>query len=217
MAEGMMAREARFVLHHAPRSRADRALWMLEEARADYAIVPHDLERRTQKEPGFLALNPLGKLPVLEDRGPEGSWRGVAVAESAGILAYLADTLPEAALAPAIGTPERAAYARWMAYGPSVLEPAFCDAAFPRAAEVPSSALGWPSFEEALAPVEATLASGGPWLLGARFSAADVLIGSFLQWLRAWGRLQAGPQVERYLGALEGRDALARARARGQA
>jgi glutathione S-transferase len=212
----MMAREARFLLHYSPRSRAERALWMLEEARADSAIVLHDLQRGTQKEPAFLALNPLGKLPVLEDRGPDGSWRGVAVAESAAILAYLADTLPEAGLAPAIGTPERAAYARWMAYCPGVLEPAFSDAAFPRTAEVPRSALGWPPFDEALAPVEAALAAG-PWLLGARFSAADVLIGSLLHWLRAWGRLRAGPHVERYLGALEGRDALARARARGQA
>ena len=101
---------ARFRLHHAPNTRASGSLWLLEEAGADYALVPHELAAGTQKQPAFLALNPQGKLPVLEDAGPAGDWRGVVVTEAGAIAAYLADALPEAGLAPAVGTPARALY-----------------------------------------------------------------------------------------------------------
>jgi glutathione S-transferase len=207
-------RPARFRLHHARNSRSARILWLLEEAGAAYELVRHDLSEGTQKRPDYLALNPAGKVPALEDLGPDGAWRDVVVTESAAICAYVADTLPEAALAPPIGTPGRAAYANWMAWCPGVLEPAFADLVFPRAAEAPRRSLGWPAYPEAEARLEAVLSAGGPWLLGDRFSAADILIGSMLQWLDAWGKLQSGEALRRYLGALEGRAALGRARIR---
>jgi len=203
----------RFVLHHAPQSRSDRIVWLMEEARASYEVVRHDLRRGTQKEPAFLAINPFGKVPAIEDRGPEGDWRGVVVTESEAICAYVADVLPDANLAPPVGSPLRAAYATWMSYCPSVLEPAFTDQVFPRAAEVPRSSIGWPEFPQALARIEQTLAGGGPYLLGDTFSAADVMVGSLLQWIVMWGKAEPGPAVARYLGALEAREAYRRARA----
>jgi glutathione S-transferase len=209
--------QPRFLLHHAPQSRSFRILWLLEEAGADYALLRHDLSRATQKAPAFLALNPFGKVPVLEDRGPDGEWRGVAITESAGICAYVADTLPGAGLAPAVGTPERAAYAGWMAYAGAVLEPAFADQVFPRAAPPPPSAIGWPDFAAAVARIEVALGAGGPFLLGARFSAADLMVGSMLRWVAGWGKLTPGPALAAYLGALEGRPALARAQAKDRA
>ncbi len=203
----------RFLLHHAPRTRASRILWLLEEAAAPYELVRHDLSSGTHKRPALLALNPFGKLPVLEDRGPDGAWQGVAVTESAAICAYVADALPAAGLAPAIGTPARAAYASWLAFGGSVLEPAFADLMFPRATTPPPQAIGWPDFAAAVARVEATLAAGGPWLLGAAFSAADLMVGSMLQWVVAWGKFSPGPAVTAYLQALAARPALVRAQA----
>ncbi|NOG70347.1 glutathione S-transferase family protein [Roseicella sp. DB1501] len=202
---------ARFRLHHAPRSRSGRALWMLEEAGAAYDIALHDLEQATQKQPGYLALNPAGKVPALEDRGLAGDWQGVVVTESAAICAYLADALPEAALAPPPGSPGRAAYADWMAWCPGVLEPAAADLVFPRAAPPPPRALGWPPFPETLARLDAPLGRG-PWLLGEGFTAADVLIGSMLLWLDGWGKLAEAPaSLRRYMAALEARPARQRA------
>jgi glutathione S-transferase len=202
---------ARFLLHHAKRSRSARILWLLEEAGVAYDLLRHDLEKGTQKDAAFLAVNPFGKLPALVDRGPDGSWQAV-VTESAAICAYLADALPETGLAPAIGTPDRAAYATWMAIGSGVLEPAFADLVFPRAEAPNAVGLGWPPFAQVQARVEATLA-GGPWLLGAAFSAADIMVGGMMQWAVGWGKATAGPNLARYLAALDARPALARARA----
>lgn len=207
-----MASAPRFRLHHAPRSRAFRILWMLEECGADHERVPHDLRRGTQKAPDFLAINPDGKLPVLEDRGPAGDWTGVAVTESLAICAYLADATGR--LAPAVGTPARAIYETFLAYGGTALEPAMADLAFPRAALPPALSLGWPPFAEAVARVERQIAaSGGPYLLGADFTAADVMSGGLLRFAAAFGVLKPGPVAAGYLAALEARPAMTRARA----
>jgi glutathione S-transferase len=209
-----MTTTPRFTLHHAPRSRSRRILWLLEEAGVPFDIATHDLSKATHKDPAYLALNPAGKVPALIDHGPAGDWRpGVVVTESAAICAYVADSVPEAGLAPPVGSPERAAYATWLGYCPSVLEPAFADAVFPRSVEAPASALGWPSFATALQRVETALQEGGPYLLGARFSAADVLIGSLLQWLQAWGKLPETAAVSAYLDRLAERPAFQRAQA----
>jgi glutathione S-transferase len=203
---------SRFLLHHAPKSRGFRILWMLEELGADYAVAPHDLERGTQKTPGFLAINPDGKLPALEDRGPDGDWTGVVVTESAAICAYLADAMP-GILAPAVGIPARAAYQTFLAYGAAVLEPALADQAFPRAAPAPPRALGWPEFPAAVQRVEQQLAaSGGPYLLGQYLSAADLMVGCMLQWVSDWGMLTPSPAIASYIAALDARPALAQAR-----
>ncbi|WP_439598418.1 glutathione S-transferase family protein [Falsiroseomonas sp.] len=204
----------RFLLHFAPKTRAFRILWLLEEFGADFALIQHDLDAGTHKRPEFLAINPDGKLPVLEDRGPAGDWTGVVVSESLGICAYL-DELHPGLLSPPPGNPERALYQTLMAYGAGVLEPALADKAFPRAEPPPARALGWPDFATALARIERQIqASGGPFLLGAALSTADVLIGSTLQYVTAWGMLTPSPVLASYLAALEARPALAAARAR---
>ena len=205
----------RFTLHHAPRSRSARALWLLEEAQVPYDVALHDLQQASQKDAAYLAVNPAGKVPALVDRGPDGTWSAV-VTESAAICAYVADALPESHLAPAISSPLRGAYMTWLAYCPGVLEPAFADLVFARVAEPPRSALGWPPFEAVIDRLEQALQTG-PWLLGDTFSAADVLIGSMLQWLDAWGKLPPREAVPRYLHALASRPALLRAQAKDAA
>lgn len=200
---------ARFVLHHSPRTRSASIHWLLEEAGVPFEIVHHSLERGTHKAPEFLAINPHGKLPALVDRGPDGTWSAV-VTESGAICAYVADLVSEAKLAPAIGTPERAAYAFWMAYRPGVIEPALMDMMFPRQDTPEPRMVGWPPFAEALDRIEQTLAAGGPWLLGSQFTAADIMVGSMLHWLHAWGKLPHRPSVARYIEAIAARPALKR-------
>ena len=202
---------ARFRLHHAPNTRASGTLWLLEEAGADYALVPHELSAGTHKTPTFLALNPQGKLPVLEDAGPAGDWTGVIVTEAAAIAAYLADALPEAGLAPAPGTRGRALYATAMLYSNAVMEPALMDKVSPRAQAPDPRMVGWPSFAEAVARVDGWL-QAGPWLLGETFSAADVVLGGGLAWYVGWRMLEPTPAIARYVDALNARPARLRAR-----
>jgi glutathione S-transferase len=202
----------RFVLHYAPRSRAFRILWLLEEARAPYELAVYDLQKGTHKDRSYLAVNPDGKVPALVDRGPRGDW-SVIVTESAAISTYVADACPEAALAPALSSPERGPYLTWLVYCSAALEPAFADFMFPRQKEAPRSAVGWPSYDATLERIERAL-ERGPWLLGDHFSAADIMLGSMLQWLSAWGKLPDGAASTRYLAALQQRDGLMRAQAK---
>ncbi len=189
---------ARFVLHHHPRSRSQRIRWLLEETGAPYEIEPHDLEGGSHKRPEFLRLNPDGKLPTLIDRGPDGSAEAV-VTESAAILLHVADAYPEAGLAPAPGSAERGPYLTWVCYAAAALEPALTDAVFPRAEAPPAMALGWPPFDKALDRVLGGL-QPGPWLMGESFSAADVMVGALLGWIRSWGKL---PEPERFSAYLD--------------
>jgi len=201
----------RFVLHYAPRSRAFRILWLLEEARAAYEIVLYDLQKGTHKDSAYLAVNPDGKVPALIDRGPRGDW-SVTITESAAISTYLADACPEAGLAPALNSPERGPYLTWLVYCSAALEPAFADFMFPRQKEIPRSTVGWPSYDKTLDRIERAL-DRGPWLLGDHFSAADVMLGSMLQWLSAWGKLPSRAALDRYLSSLDLREGLKRAQA----
>jgi glutathione S-transferase len=199
----------RFTLHHAPRSRSSRILWLLEEAGAPYTLAVHDLQKATHKDAGYLAVNPAGKVPALVDHGPDGSW-SVVVTESSAICNYVADAWPDAGLAPPIGSPLRGPYLTWLAFSPGVIEPAFADMMFPRAAEPPASSIGWARFDAVVDRLDTAL-ERGPWLLGDTFSAADVLVGSMLQWLHAWGKLPARDHLLRYLKALGERPANQRA------
>ncbi|GLK77008.1 glutathione S-transferase [Methylopila jiangsuensis] len=200
---------ARFVLHYNPRSRAQRIRWLLEEAGAPYDLARHDFAARTHKAPEFLALNPDGKLPTLVDRGPDGAGSTV-VTESAAIVLHVADACPEAGLAPAIGDPARGAYLNWIVYSVAAIEPALLDEAFPRGSDAPASAVGWPPYAGALDRVAAAL-SDRPYLLGEAFSAADIAIGSFLFWVRGWGKLPEAGRFAGYLDRLAARPAYIRA------
>lgn len=206
----------RFLLHHAPRSRSSRILWLLEEAGLPYELHVHELQKGTHKQPALTEQNPHGKVPTLIDRGPDGTWSTV-VTESAAICLHVADqalAAGTARIAPPLHAKERGAYLTWSLYTPAVLEPAFTDAGFPRASAPPASALGWPTLDEALARVEATLKTG-PFLLGEMFSAADIMVGGMLNWLTMWKKLPADHAVfGPYLAALLERPAGVRARAR---
>lgn len=202
---------ARFVLHHHPKSRAQRIRWLLEETGAPYELVLHDFEAGTHKRPDFLRLNPDGKLPTLVDRGPDGD-REVAISESAAIALHLADACPDAGLAPPPGAPERGPYLFWMVYPSSVIEPALSDVAFPRAEPPPASAIGWPPLTAAIDRVHAA-ATPGPWLAGESFSAADLMVGSLLDWMAAWSMLPDADRFDAYLGRIRERPAYRRAQA----
>ena len=164
----------KIVFYHNPQSRAAMVHWMLEEVGAEYEKVHIDFQKGEHKAPAFLAINPMGKIPVLVVDG-------TVVTEVPAIIAWLADAYPDSGLAPAVGTPERGAYYRWLFFGGSCIEPAMSDTMFERPPVARKGALGWGSLDDVVATLEAGLRPG-PWLLGERFSAADVYVGAELGW-----------------------------------
>ena len=195
------------VFYHNPQSRSQMVRWMIEEAGAPHRVVPIDFTKNEHKAPAFLALNPMGKLPTIEHRG-------TVVTETAAIIAYLADTFPQAGLAPAPGEPARGAYYRWLFFGAGCFEPALLDKMMKRPEVERKSAVGWGSYDDVLATLKKALATG-PYLLGEKFTAADLYIGSELNFAVLFGApgLKGEPVIDAYLARLAARPAFQRAMA----
>jgi glutathione S-transferase len=161
------------VLHHAPQSRSVIALWMLEEIGAPYGLHVLNLNKGEQRDPAYLAVNPMGKVPAI-------THDGVTITEAAAICCYLADAFPNAGLAPPIGDARRGPYLKWLFFAPSCLEPAIIDRMLKRDGG-PERALGWGSFDAALGHVEQTI-ERTPYLCGDAFTAADLVMGAGINW-----------------------------------
>ena len=157
-----------------PMSRGRIVHWLLEELGQPYDMKVLDLEKGEHKMPEYLKINPMGKVPAIVHRG-------IAVTEAAAICTYLADAYPSAGLAPALDDPQRGTYLRWLFFGAGCVEPAIVDKLFNRPAVERKGALGYGSYEDTLDALETAL-KPGPWILGGRFSAADIYVGSQIQW-----------------------------------
>lgn len=191
------------VFYYNPMSRARIVHWMLEETGAPYRIELIRFDQGEHKKPPFLAINPMGKLPALVHRG-------VAVTETAAILAYLADAFPKAALAPEPGSSARGTYYRWLFFGAGCLEPAIMDRMMSRPAAEKPTAMGYGTYEDTVATLEKAL-SPGPFILGERFSAADVYIASQIGFGMMMKGLEPRPAFGAYLARTSERPAFKRA------
>ena len=191
-------------LYWCPKTRAIRALWMLEELGMPFERVFIDIrDEKAKADPAFRAASPMGKVPALED-GPTRIW------DSGAICAYLADQYPAAGLAPPIGAADRGRYLQWLMYTNSVIEPAMAEK-FSKAA--PSTvAHGWGSYDLMLRVLRDGVAAG-PWILGQRFSAADVMLGTACQFLRQFKLLEDEPTIFAYADRCGARPAYQRAAA----
>ena len=185
-----------------PFSRGRVVHWMLEEVGAPYHVEVLDFERGEHKRPEFLAINPMGKLPAIVHRG-------TVVTEVAAICAYLADVFPAAKLAPGIAEPSRGTYLRCLFFAAGCFEPALTDKAFPRVSEARASALGYGTYDDVLNATE-KLIGAGPYVLGERFSAADVCLGSQINWSLMMKTLEPRPSFLRYVERLSDRPAYKR-------
>ncbi|MFM2418092.1 MAG: hypothetical protein RL385_2815 [Pseudomonadota bacterium] len=189
----------KLVLYTNPMSRGRIAHWMLEELGEPYRIEIVRFDRGEHKRPDFLALNPMGKLPTLVHDG-------VVITEAAAICTYLADRFPARGLAPAFDDPARGTYLRWLFFGAGCVEPALTDKGFGRPPVPRPEALGYGSYENVLSTLETAL-SPGPYLLGERFTAADVYVGSQIGWGLFVKTLEPRPAFLRYMERLTQRDA----------
>jgi glutathione S-transferase len=196
------------VLYYNPQSRARIVHWMLEEVGAPYRLELIRFDKREHKADGFLAINPMGKLPTLVHRG-------VVVTEAPAICAYLADAFPAAGLAPAPGDPMRGTYYRWMFFGSGCIEPATSDRMFARAPVERSSSIGYGTYDDTIRTLETAL-SPGPYILGEQFSAADVYIGSQVGFGLMTKTIDARPAFVAYQARLAERPAFQRFVAQAQ-
>jgi glutathione S-transferase len=197
-------------LHHHPLSRAATAVWMLEEVGLEegtgYELAFVDLKKLDQRTDAYRTLNPMGKLPTLVDGD-------ALVTETGAVGLYLADRYSPGNLAPALDDPARAAYLRWILFGPSVIEPAAATQA--SGWEVNPGSVGWGSWETMLASTRAAIGEG-PWVLGERFTMADVCLGATVRFMVQFEMLPQEPLFLDYIERLNARPAAQRAAAINQ-
>ncbi|AKT42246.1 glutathione S-transferase family protein [Chondromyces crocatus] len=189
------------VVFHAPNSRSVGTLTLLDELGASYELRAIDLRADEQREPAYTGVNPLGKVPALLHDG-------VLVTEQVAVTIYLADRFADAGLAPALDDPERGAYLRWIAFQGSSFEPAMVDKAMKRT-PAPRGVATYGEVEQVLSTLLGAL-ERGPYLLGERFTAADVLWGISLGWLVSFGLVPKEPAVVAYVERIKSRPSVAR-------
>jgi glutathione S-transferase len=179
---------------------------MLEEVGEPYDIHKLDLQKGENRKPDYLAVNPSGKVPALRHRG-------VVITEAAAICTYLADEFPQKKLNVPVGDPQRGLYLQWLVFGPSCIEPAVQDRAFPRKEAARESALGYRDLDT-VSDILAKAVSKGTYLMGEQFTAADVIIGSGLRWGTMFKLIPERPEFAAYVSRLVQRPALQRADAK---
>lgn len=191
-------------LHHAPLSRSSRIIWLLEELGADYTLALTDIPRQDGSgAPDPANPHPDKKVPALVDDG-------VLITESIAIVLYLTDKFPAAGIGPLPGDAQRGPYLTWLAYYAGVIEPVV-NFAVAGVADNPALQKTFRDREAMNRRILAALESG-PYILGERFSGADILIASLGHFVRAM--LPAGERVDTYLARCNARPALARAQAK---
>lgn len=177
-----------FKLFYSPGSAALAPHCALEEAGAAYELVLVDTKSGAHKKPEYLKLNPNGRIPTLA----QGDF---VMYESAAILMHVADYHPAQGLAPAIGTPERGRYYQWVTYLTNTVQEAYmqyfhADYYGSPAAHADIKATAETRLQPMFRILDDALAPG-PYLLGQRFSAADI----FLIMMARWSRNMTKPAI----------------------
>jgi glutathione S-transferase len=192
-------------LYHGPRSRSSRIIWLLEELGAPYELKITNIVRMMEGtgEPDPNNPHPDKKVPAIVHEG-------ALITESAAICLYLTDAFPQNGVGPRVGEPLRGEYLTWLFYYAGVIEP-IMTLEFAKLGDHPMVQRTWAGRAALDARILGAL-NKGPYVLGERFSAADVLVGSMGHWARQM--LPAGGLVDEYLARLSARPAMARAMAR---
>lgn len=199
-------------LHYFPSNASMTPHMLLEELGVPYERVLVDRTVNAHRSSAYLKLNPNGKIPVLVDGE-------LVLYETAAIVLHLVDTRPQAGLAPAVGTLERAIFYKWLMWLSNTLQ-----AEMPlyfyseRWADGPDGTAQVKRHAEAhiagmIDQLEGELARhGGPWFLGERFSALDPYVLMLCRWTRGMARpARTLPQLGPYLQRMLARPAVQRA------
>src|SRR5581483_11312446 len=192
-------------LYHAPRSRSFRMLWLLEELGVPYDLKIVSIRRGdgsgTDAGPEYRKIHPHAKVPALMHDG-------ASVFETPAIALYLTDAFPDKELGPKIGDPLRGPYLSWLAYSTGVIEPAILEKVLKIEHQV--GRFGWAPPAEVEAMLESALSSN-PYLLGPKFSAADVVVGGSIIFMLQFNLITPKTIFTAYTGKLTARPAYKRA------
>jgi glutathione S-transferase len=191
-------------LYHANPSRSSIVLWMLEELGQPYDIHRLSLKNGDHRQPAYLAINPMGKVPAVRHGD-------AVITEAAAICCYLADEFPEARLNVPIGDPRRGPYLKWLFFSPSCIEPAMLERTFPRKEPLGRSTAGFGDFDTVMDVLAEATGAAAPYLAGQQFTAADVVIGSTLRWGMLFKLIPERPELAAYVARLTDRPAFKRA------
>ena len=192
-------------LYHMPNTRSSAVLALLDELGAPYELRELNPKKGESRQSAFLAVNPLGKVPTILDGK-------TLVTEQVAIYLHLADRFRAAGLAPGLDDADRGRYLRWMAFYGSSFEPALVDRAMKRE-EAPQGMSPYGTYDGVIEAVRGMLAPG-PWVLGERFSAADVLWGAGLGWTLQFGIVPKLPEFEEFASRVASRPSFVRMRAK---
>ncbi|WP_027252708.1 glutathione S-transferase family protein [Photobacterium halotolerans] len=178
------------VFFHSPHTRSSSVLILLNELDTPFELKVLNMLMEENRQPDYLAINPLGKVPALLDDG-------ALITDQVAIYLYLADLFSSGSLAPGLSEPLRGPYLRWMLFYSACFEPAVCD-----------KAMGWVPNAQKVSPygdydtvirVLIEQLRAGPYLLGERFTAADLLWATALKYCTALGSVEPDPVIMQYL------------------
>ena len=196
-----MSAQPRLTLYHSPNTRSSGTLILLEELGAPFTLKVLDMQAGEQREPAYLAINPMGKVPAIRHGD-------ALITEQVAIYLYLADLFPQADLAPPVGDPQRGPYLRWMAFYGTCFEPAVTDRSMKREPAQPRMSV-YGDFDTMLKTIANQVAKG-PYLLGERLSAADLLWGNGLTWTIMFKLVPEWPELVAYAKRIAARPAVAK-------
>jgi glutathione S-transferase len=199
--EPAMTADDRITLYYSPQTRATGTRAILEELGAPYDLHIMNMKAGENRQPAYLAVNPLGKVPAIRHRG-------TLITEQIAIAIYLGDLFPERGLTPAPTDPARGAYLRWLVYYAACFEPAVVDHAFKRA-PIPLTQAVYGDYETMLGVVEEAL-SAGPYLAGDRLTIADLQWATALTWTMMFGIVPERPVFRAYADRITDRPAFRR-------
>lgn len=199
-----MSTDRTITFYHSPNTRSGSVRILLEELGAPHDLQAVNMKAGEQRKAAYLAVNPMGKVPAIRHGD-------ALITEQVAIMIYLADLFPEAGLAPALTDPLRGPYLRWLAYYAASFEPAVVDRALKREPG-PLGLSPYGDFDTMLKTLIAQLAKG-PYFLGERFTAADVLWGTALTWTTAFKLVPELPEITAYLDRFGSRPAVVKVRA----
>ncbi|MCJ2087811.1 glutathione S-transferase family protein [Methylobacterium sp. E-005] len=196
-----MADRADITFYHSPNTRSSGVRVLLEELGVPYRLHALNMRAGEHLQEAYRVINPMAKVPAIRHGG-------ALVTEQAAIYLYLADLFPEAGLAPATTDPARATYLRWMVFYGSCFEPAVIDRHLKREPG-PRGMSAYGEYDSVIVRVIEAL-TPGPYLLGERFSAADILWGSALGWTTGFGLVAPDPVLTGYVERVRSRPAFQR-------
>jgi len=190
-------------LYYWPNTRSFTALWMLEEVGEPYELVHVDIRDPQHPSAAYRAINPMGKLPGLQDGA-------CALGETAAVLLYVADKYPSKALAPLPNDPRRGRFLQWLMFPATTMEPVMVEKR--TGARPNTSTSGWGDYDRAMSALESAIRPDA-WLTGTDFTVADLYVGSNLRFGMQFGMIDKRRAFVDFSDRACGRPAFARAMA----